>query len=123
MPVAFSAVASKEAAAMFQWVGSVVDAIVDGIKAIPGVRQQRRQKRILRAMLEQDSHQWRKLSTLARAVGESGPEGQERVQNLLLSIGARRSVRENPEELWGLISRVGASGVASGDVDGHGPLG
>ena len=107
-----------------QWLSKVVDALVEGIKAIPGWLRRRRQKLILRAMLKQDSQQWRKLSTLARAVGESGPEGQERVRRLLLSVGARASVGESQEELWGLISRVGATGAAStGANHGDGRLG
>jgi hypothetical protein len=96
-----------------QWLSNVVDAIVEGIKAIPGWLRRRRQRFILREILKEDSRQWRKLSTLARAVGEPGPEGQERVRCLLLSVGARASVGEGQEELWGLISRVGATGAAS----------
>jgi hypothetical protein len=123
MPSCSARVACKGAVAMFQWVGNVVDAIVDGIKSIPGALQRRRQKRILRRMLKQGSYQWRKLSTLARAVGESGPEGQDRVRGLLLSIGARASVGESQEELWGLISRVGSSGAVSADEVGDGRRG
>ncbi|SRR6266487_1115914 len=108
---------------MFPWVGNVVDGIVDGIKAIPGWLHQRRQKRILRGMLKHGGYQWRKLSTLARAVGESGPEGHDRARSLLLSIGARASAGEGQEELWGLISRVGSSGAASVGEVGDGRRG
>jgi hypothetical protein len=71
------------------------------------MRKRRRQERTLREMLEQDDHQWRKLSTLVKAVGETGAEGQQRVRVLLTSIGARPSQSRTRRELWGLISRVG----------------
>jgi hypothetical protein len=72
-----------------------------------GAIRRRRQKRILRGMLAQGTYTWRKLSTLAKAVGEQGPDGQDRVRALLTAIKARASAREGDQEVWGLISRVG----------------
>jgi hypothetical protein len=99
---------------MFEWVGKLVEPIVDGIRAVPGVLKRRRQKRILLGMLKQDRYRWRRLSTLAQAIGEAGHEAK--VRDLLISIGARAYVREKDQvEVWGLISRVGSSGLASPD--------
>lgn len=69
--------------------------------------RKRRQERILRELLEQDDYQWRKLSTLAKAVGETGADGLQRVRGRLTSIGARPSQSRTRRELWGLTSRVG----------------
>jgi hypothetical protein len=53
---------------------------------------------------------WRNIDGLTRVIGfdNKKEEYKEKCRQLLLEIGARRSFRDR--EMWGLISRVGASG-------------
>ena len=57
-------------------------------------------------MLNDPTFRWRKLATLARAIGAS----EEKTRELLIDIGARASTTAGPE-LWGLTSDVGAAGT------------
>ncbi len=57
-------------------------------------------------MLEDPEFEWRSIAILARSVG--APE--EKVRELLISIGARASTGAGGE-LWGLTSRVGTAGT------------
>lgn len=61
----------------------------------------RDRKKLLKEMLE--ARDWRKLSTLSRVVGADG----DTTKRLLIQLGARGSemVREDAEEVWGLISK------------------
>lgn len=56
-------------------------------------------RKLLRQMLEHQSHTWRELETLMHVIGSD----EESTKRLLLEIGARAS--ENGKPLWGLISR------------------
>ena len=90
-------------------VGSILDALarlLEAAKGLPGLRRDQKRKSILRAMLEDPRFEWRSIETLARSVG--APEAKTR--ELLISIGARASAGGS-SEVWGLMSRVGASGM------------
>jgi hypothetical protein len=71
------------------------------VKELPGLRRDQKRKATLRDLLEDPKFRWRRIGTLARAVGAS----EERTRDLLVSIGARASVAGG-EEVWGLRSRV-----------------
>lgn len=61
-------------------------------------------KALMKAMLEDPSYEWRKLSTLSQVTGTTAIE----CRRLLVELGARASSgksNENTEELWALISR------------------
>jgi len=58
-------------------------------------------KRLLRKMLEDRQHDWRRLSTLARVTGTT----PEECRRLLIEVGGRGSLVEGREEVWGLIER------------------
>lgn len=57
-------------------------------------------------MLSDASFEWRSLETLARAVGAD----ESKTRDLLVSIRARASAGGG-REVWGLIERVGQSGI------------
>lgn len=59
------------------------------------------QTKLLQQML--DARDWRKLSTLARIIGADAGT----TRRLLIELGARGSekLREDNEEVWGLISK------------------
>jgi hypothetical protein len=71
------------------------------IRDVPGLRRDQKRKATLRDLLEDPKFRWRRIGTLARAVGAS----EDRTRDLLVSIGARASVAGG-EEVWGLRSRV-----------------
>ena len=73
---------------------------------LPGVSRDRKRKRLLRDMLEDEAYKWRSIGTLARSIGVS----EDKTRELLISIGARASAAPG-EEMWGLAERVGTSGV------------
>lgn len=56
-------------------------------------------KVLLKAMLEDDDHEWRKLTTLGHVVGAD----DDTTKRLLLVLGARAS--EDGEPVWALLSR------------------
>lgn len=90
-------------------IGSLADLmgkLVDAARGLPAVRRDHKRKQILRTMLEDPTYEWREIVTLARAAGAS----EEKTRELLISIGARAAAGRG-REVWGLISRVGASGV------------
>jgi hypothetical protein len=91
----------------------VIGAITELLRALlgigerlPGLRRDRRRKRLLRAMLEDETYAWRSIGTLARSIGAS----EDKTRELLISIGARASAGQG-DEMWGLAERVGTSGV------------
>jgi hypothetical protein len=84
--------------------------LVDAAKGLPGVVRDVRRKRILRSMLKDPTFEWRKLDTLARAIG--APE--EKTRELLIDIGARAATSSGAE-LWALTSEVGAAGTRRSD--------
>jgi hypothetical protein len=80
--------------------------LLTAAQGVPALRRDRQRRSILRDMLEDPSYEWRSVSTLARSIGASDDQARE----LLISIGARASAGSG-DELWGLTSRVGTSGV------------
>ncbi len=67
-------------------------------------------KEILKKELEVEQWPWRNIDGLTRVIGfdNKKEEYKEKCRQLLLEIGARRSIRD--KEMWGLKSRVGTSG-------------
>lgn len=90
-------------------IADLLQKLLDAAKGIPGLMRDRKRKRILQSMLNDPTYEWRKLSTLARAVGAS----EEKTRELLISIGARGSAASDADELWGLTTRVGTAGTRS----------
>jgi hypothetical protein len=84
-----------------------IERLLDSVKAVPGVIRDRKRKKILRAMLQEPTFEWRNLATLARSIGAS----QEKTRELLISIGARASAGSGNTEAWALTSRVGTEGI------------
>jgi hypothetical protein len=95
--------------AMFEFAGK----LLDSLKGLPGLRRDQKRKATLRGLLEKDADvKWRSLSVLARSIGAS----EEKTTELLVSIGARGSVKSGAE-VWGLKSRVGTTGRAQTTAD------
>ena len=67
-------------------------------------------KEILQKELEVEQWPWRNIDGLTRVIGfdNKKEEYKEKCRELLLEIGAKRSIRD--KEMWGLKSRVGTSG-------------
>jgi predicted transcriptional regulator with HTH domain len=84
----------------------LVEKLLDLATRLPIWWRDRKRKRILFAMLSQASFEWRSLETLARAVGADAAKTRE----LLVAIRARASTGAG-REVWGLIERVGQSGI------------
>jgi len=80
-----------------------VEKLLEAARGLPGLRRDMKRKSTLRKLLNDPKFRWRSIATLARAVGAS----EKRTRKLLVSIGARASVRPG-EEMWGLRSRVDA---------------
>ena len=82
------------------------------LKGIQDVYQEKlyalnkKRKEILKKELEVERWPWRHIDVLTRVIGLDNKK--EECRRLLLEIDARRSSRD--KEMWGLISRVGASG-------------
>ena len=87
-------------------IASLIQALLEAAKGLPGLRRDQKRKDLLRSMLEDKTYKWRSLSTLARSIGAS----DDKTRELLISIGARASTAQG-SEVWGLKSRVGASGT------------
>jgi hypothetical protein len=87
--------------------------LLEASKDLPGVRRDQKRKAILIAMLS-EHFEWRRLATLARAVGAS----DEKTRELLISINARASTTGG-DEAWGLIARVSATGTGQMDPLGQ----
>jgi hypothetical protein len=64
-----------------------------------------KRKELLTKMLSNPAHPWRKLTTMANAIGAN----EEETKRLLLEIDARGSTTGNGN--WGLIARVGLPGA------------
>jgi hypothetical protein len=56
---------------------------------------------LLKQLLNDPNHEWRKLSTLARVIGSSEAD----TRRLLINIKARGSETDATGESWGLIAR------------------
>ena len=87
--------------------------LFEAVKGLPGVRRDQKRKAILRGMLD-EQYEWRRIATLARAVGAS----EEKTRELLISIDARASTTGG-DEAWGLIARVGTTGTREVDPAGR----
>ena len=96
---------------MVSAIAELLGKLVEATKGLPGLRRDLKRKDLLRSMLEDPAYKWRSLETLARSVGAS----DDKTRELLISIGARASTAGGAE-VWGLTTRVGASGTqARGD--------
>lgn len=84
-------------------IGSIATVAVQWLRYYLEERSQEKKaeprKRILKQMLKNPRHSWRKLETLMHVIGAD----EETTKRLLLEIGARAS--EDGQALWGLIER------------------
>jgi hypothetical protein len=67
----------------------------------------RRKKVRLTQLLENPNYRWRAIEYLSKAIDTDVAETTE----LLVRIGARRSVGKRDREIWGLTSKVGPEPV------------
>lgn len=111
--IEISLLAKKVAADTQFWIaltgvfGAVVGVIVsilgnllqDCLRGKTQRRIDRCRQKLLRNLLEDETFQWRKLSTLSSVIGCN----EEQTKAHLIAIGARGS--EKSDDMWGLISR------------------
>ena len=104
LTIAIVAAGGVVAGAVFSTVGQI------GIVAYHEWRAYRRnegRRKLLRQMLDDPAHDWRKLDTLRHVIGCDADTTKE----LLLEIGARAS--EKGTDVWGYVSRHPLGGKES----------
>jgi hypothetical protein len=79
----------------------LLDRLLEAAKGLPAVRRDQRRKATLRQLLQEREYRWRSIGALSRAIGAD----ESKTKDLLVSIGARGSVR-NGKDMWGLRERV-----------------
>lgn len=84
-------------------IGSIATVAVQWLRHYLEERSQEKKeeprRQVLKQMLNNPKHSWRKLETLMHVIGAD----EETTKRLLLEIGARGS--EDGQALWGLIKR------------------
>jgi len=111
----FSNLGTQELLALFGFVGALAGALATMLGQVAAAfvtahlatQRQRRfdrpREKVLRHLLahQPPGKKWRSMKTLSRAIGAS----EEETARLLVSVGARGSLRDAP--VWGLIRIVG----------------
>lgn len=93
--------------ALLGFLGALVGAFaaISGIYIAHRLEDQRRdrvdepRRSLLRQMLDDPKHEWRKMETLSNVIGASRGD----TARLLIEIGARRNEKSDGEDVWGYL--------------------